>query len=381
VKWHAEAPVTWPDDAHWVAWWVRQRAEIDEHLAAGESGVVMVDREYAPLRLIRAGTSGVLSEGARLAPYLPNAPGLTGEIVVAGQKVTGEVRLAPDPSGLVTVGFDSLALPRSFVSRATLRYVEWDVDLSRDAATVLQAEGRLRWVRASATIVRNHDRLVFDAAVTGRGAWTVAVAALLAAVGSRMNADADASAWLTGTADAISVIAGAKRSAREAIEAQQEEDRRLIDAGLSVMTGRLREVDRRVRERPWYRSKAQSVWDATYAAMGPGTWPDRPSSLRRPWDAVEVELSDLLGRLPWRQRRDALATRVQTLRASLAPITDLVTSAPPSVPITTPSGWGGLADITDADLDLSWLRSPRTVWTHLGRQATLADELPEWPSR
>ncbi len=377
MKWHAEAPVTWPDDAHWAAWWERQRAEIDEHLAVGEAGVVLIDRDYAPLRIIRPGSGGVISEGARLSPHLPHAPGLTGEIAVTGNEVTGEVRLAPDPSGLVTVGFDSLARPGGFVSRSTLRYVEWDVDLSRDATTVLKAEGRLRWVRASATIVRQHDRLVFDAAVTGRGAWTVAVAALLAAVGSRMNGDADASAWLAGTADAISVIAGAKRSAHEAIEAQQDEDRRLLDAGLSVMTGRLREVDRRVRERPWYRSKAQSVWDATYATMGSGAWPDRPSGLRRPWEAVEVELSDRLGRLPWRTRREALATRVKTLRASLAPATDGVISGTPSVPITTPGGWGGLADITDADLDLSWLRSPRTVWTHLRRQATLAGELPE----
>ena len=103
MRWRAAAPVTWPTPAQWDGWWQSEMAPLP-NVQPEVDGSLAYDGERLPLRLLTPGSGGVLGAGARLAPYLPNAPGLSGEVVVSGRNrtVEGEVTLSPTP-GFVTL--------------------------------------------------------------------------------------------------------------------------------------------------------------------------------------------------------------------------------------------------------------------------------------
>lgn len=341
-------------------------------------GSLAYDGERLPLRLLTPGSGGVLGAGARLAPYLPNAPGLSGEVVVSGRNrtVEGQVTLSPTP-GFVTLSLDSLDHPTRFTTRSTLRPLTWEASISRDDAIVATFEGRLRWASLDVTLTRRAQRLEVDVDLKPRGPWSPVVSALLLASTQGSDPTAEIAEMLASLADDISEIAGAPRLAEVELAGQLAEDVQLTDHGLSVMTNRLREVDRQVTARAWWQSKSRSVWRSAYGSLRPGRWPDTPTSLRRPWEAEEVRIAEAISRLHWRDRRDAIGTYVDELRGRLVSPggTDVADLSRPSDDPVEPADrdWGDLAGITDADLDLAWLGSPRTVWRKMSADAAQVD--------
>lgn len=382
----AAAPVTWPAPHLVDQWWRDAVAPLAATYVDARGRVVDPedpDDTSGPdyVRLVR---------GTHLAPgaaYVLESPSLEGVDLTA--EVIGEVArrsvrlrlqgrrgmLGLGPAPVTEVHLDGLDHLAGVDATSTNPYLAGSLQVRPDPAGLVRMQLRLRWLSVDLE-VRVLPRTAGpdpDADLTAhlhlaaRGAWSLAVAPVVAVLGrwGRELMDEAVVEWaasLTALAEGRASVSLEQRRAR----AQAERDRRRHEKNAlwvrNEASRRFHEVQGRIERESWWGQRA-GAWRRAYAELPPVTWPDRATSTHpAPWeeavDAAVVQLS--------RTRRSARRARIEpeldrlTL-AELAGRRELVT------PDTTPL-------LRAEDLELRWLRSPLSTWAHLRRTVGLTDE-------
>lgn len=382
MRWTATAPVTWPSDQGFDAWWRGVVAE-----AVGLDG--------DPARAFGADGGQVeLVSGEHLRPgavYRWLAPeGVTGSVAWgiggrAGRRdLYGEYQEDDDPRRRVELRVDGLDAFGSAHATSTLRHLAAEVSMAPERDGLLDLEVTLDWllVRLRARVVpaASGEQLRVSLRVVGRGRWRPVVAPLLVPLAPFLRH------LLTEE-----VLEAADRLTHLDIDPRgdgaPERELARIRIGAELVRERLHEVVRTVDERPWWTGRrAHQLREAFAALPAVGTgWPPVSPAVAfgqsgRWWDEEQWIFDRVLEAQPWRRRRHEevdrqvdtwLRTQEEMVRYTAEQQARLRAAPEDTLRVDRLT-----AAELNAWLDLSWLATPWSAVRHLARGGDPGGDAP-----
>ena len=387
MRWSAVAPVAWPSDQGFDAWW---RAKVVEELAGNGDEVGLFDRDAEQVRLV---SGEHLRPGAVYRWATPEGFTLGGVAYgIGGQPDARELFLeyqeSVDAGRRVTVVVDSLDDCRSFSATSSLRHLVAQADFKPERDRLLDVEVKLDWllVRVSARVVPAAvgEQLRVALRVVGRGVWKPVIAPLLVPVGVALK-----HLLAEETEEAAERLTHLEEDPRG--DGAPERELTRIRAGGELVRARLHEVVSTVEARPWWTGRRAAHLRAEFDALpAVGTaWPPVPPAVAfggtgRWWDEEQWIFDRFLEADPRRRRRAEevdrqvdgwLRQQEQMVRHRTQAQAELAAAEVPLGDLTGRTG----AEL-NAMLDLSWLATPWSTVRFLVRQGSrdgMDDDLPD----
>lgn len=387
MRWSATAPVTWPSDQGFNAWW---RAMVVEELAGSGDQVGLFDRDSEHVRLV---SGEHLRPGAVYRWIPPEGFTLGGAAYGIGglpdvRELFLEYQEGADAGRRVTIAVDSLEGCRSLTASSTLKHLAAQASFNPERDRLLDVEVKLDWllVRVSARVVPAEigERLRVSLRVVGRGLWKPVIAPLLVPVGVALR-----HLLTEETEEAADRLTHLDDDPRG--DGAPERELVRIRAGAELIRGRLHEVVGTVDARPWWRGRRTAhLREAFDALPAVGTaWPPVTPAVSfggtgRWWDEEQWIFDRLLEADPRHRRRaDEVDRQVdrwlqqqeQMVRHRTLAQAELAADEAPLGDFTGRTG----AELHEM-LDLSWLATPWSTVRFLVRQASrdgIDDDLPD----
>lgn len=389
MRWTATAPVTWPSQQGWDAWWVGAVAE-ELTGCEGADGRALFGEAEGQARLV---SGEHLRPGAIYRVVLP-------EGVTVGRAAAGvggrpdrrdlylEYQEAANPRRRVEVRVDGLDACGSLSATSTLKHLAADVSFRPERDRLLDVEVRLDWllvrVRALVVPAEQGEQLRVSLRIVGRGVWRPVIAPLLVPLGVALRHLLHGET--TEVADRLTHLDEDPHG-----NGAPERELARIRSGAELIRERLHEVVRSVDARPVWRGRGvralRGAFDAL-PALG-DRWPSVTPAITfgnsgRWWDEEAWIFGLVLERQPWRRTRhrevdrqvddwlghqermlEHIATARRVLQEAEAPRGDLL---------------GATAEEVNEMLDLSWLATPWSTVRFLARQAREESVDPDLPA-
>ncbi|WP_256841994.1 hypothetical protein [Ornithinimicrobium cryptoxanthini] len=387
MRWTAVAPVTWPSDQGFDAWW---RAMVVEELAGSGDQVGLFDRDGEQVRLI---SGEHLQPGAVYRWVPPEGFSLGGAAYGIGgppdaRELFLEYQEGADAGRRVTVVVDSLDDCRSLTATSSLKHLMAQASFRPERDRLLDVEVKLDWllvrVRGRVVPAAVGEQLRVSLRVVGRGLWKPVIAPLLVPVGialSHLLAEETEEA-----ADRLTHLDDDPRG-----DGAPERELERIRAGAELIRARLHEVVSTVDARSWWTGRRAAHLRAAFDAL-PAVGPDWPpvtpavafGGTGRWWDEEQWIFDRFLEASPWRRKRaDEVDRQVDGwLRQQEQMVTHRTLAQAELAAAEDPLGdlTGRTGAELNAMLDLSWLATPWSTVRFLVRQASrdgMDDDLPD----
>lgn len=371
----ASAPVTWPAPDRLDAWWREQLADLTR--TSVDADGYLVD-PAAPsgedrVRLVR---------GTHLVPgasYVVESPALN------GVEVRGEVVGTPERRGLRAVvrgerralglrrateiagHLDGLDRLEQVDVTSTHPHLRGSLRFSPHPAELLRVRLRLRWLAVDVDAAVVDDALDARLHLGARGLWSPAVAPVVAVIGrlargAMQDAVSEWAETLTAIAEDREPAAEVRRREWERDERERREDEATALWVREQVVRRFATVQDHIDRQGWW-GRRGGAWRRAHADLPSVRWPERRSG-RPSWDEAVDEAVQRLSRRPRTQRREAVETEADQVVWS-----ELLGRREPRPDLAS-----GPEALRAEDLELSWLRSPWTVWAHLRRAGAVTPE-------
>ena len=392
MRWSAVAPVTWPSEQGWGAWWT--------HVMTDEVGLGQSLADGGPLaHEFEDRDDLMLVSGQHLRPgaiyhWTPpegfargrGGAGIGGR--PGRREVYAEYHEVADPKRRVELQLDSLESCRSLSLTSTLKHLAAQASFRSERDGLLDIEVKLDWllVRLTARVVpaQTGEQLRASVRVVGRGLWKPVIAPLLVPVGiglKHLLAEETEEA-----ADRLTHLDDDPRG-----DGAPERELERIRAGAELIRARLHEVVRTVDTRPWWQGHRVAHLRAAFEALpavGPAWPPVTPAvafgGTGRWWDEEQWIFDRFLEADPRRRKRHAevdqqvgvwLRQQEQMVAHRIRAQAELSAAEEPLGDLSGRTG----AEL-NAMLDLSWLATPWSAVRFLVRQASrdgMDDDLPD----
>lgn len=415
MRWSAVAPVTWPSDEGFHAWWRAATADAVGGGAIGDgpvgdgtigdravgggavgdgpigdggdvAGVFEVDGEH--VRLV----SGEPLRPGAVYRWIPPEGGVVGSAAwgIGGRPDRRDVYLEyqenANPRRRVVVRVDGLDACGSASATSTLKHLGAEASFVPERDRLLDIEVTLDWllvqVRARVAPAEAGEQLRVTLRVVGRGLWKPIVAPLLVPLGIPLR-----HLLTSETEEAADRLTHLDEDPRGNGAPERELAR--IREGAELIRSRLHEVVRTVDARPFWRGRGQGALQEAFAALpavGAG-WPTVSPAITfgasgRWWDEEQWIFDALIDRNPWRRKRHELVDDQVDLWLSQQELLIEHREKAQAEHAAADVAKGDLSVATAAQfnelMDLSWLASPWSAIRHLVRKAREEDEdLPQ----
>lgn len=362
------APVTWPGRASVDRWWAARVTETTE-AEVDEDGFVR-DPEAGP-----RDPSWRLVSGTHLVPgstYALEGVGLDAmEVVVEVGGASGRrtARLAvsrrrrvlargPVVEGVVD-GLDSFE--RADVT-STSPYLRGTAAITPDPHAPLELELRLRWLQVHLHAEAVDDVLTATLEVSSRGVWSLVTAPVLGVLG-RVGRN-EMQDVVEGWAGDLSAVADGREPPAPARDRVGQQRREAARWSRDQLRERLERTQDQLEGAGWW-ATSTSRWLAAYDALPPAAWPTAPAldgGDDTDYGRLARSAAQKVAAAPRDQRRREIHDAVEGFARSDLRSDAATGAAPPGRPLT------------DADLELRWLRSPLSTYRHLRSLGTPAGD-------
>lgn len=402
MRWTATAPVTWPSQQGWDAWWAHQMQTefgMGGVGVADSTGVGELD-DAAMAQALEANPEIALVAGQHLRPgaiYQWVAPeGFTRARLAGGigghperRSIYAEYQEVANPKRRVEFTLDSLESFHEMSGLSTLKHLGGAFSFRPERDQLLDVEVKLDWLlvrlRARVDPAESGEQLRVRLQIVGRGLWKPVVASLLVPLGIPLrNMLTDE---VEGVADRLTHLEEDPRG-----DGAPEREMERIEVGAELIRSRLHEVVSTVDARPFWRGRGkralQEAFDAL-PALGP-QWPPVSPAMTfgdsgRWWDEEKWIFDMVLDRDPWRRKRHAMVDeQVDFWLAQQRTLIDhreqaqAKHRADQGMRESLQAHRATAAELEEM-LDLSWLSSPWSAFRFMAKKANEDEPDPDLP--